>query len=425
MTLIWRRHLRTASLSLICSFMAFTVMQCFFALSGISTRETYFEKYQDAWDIMVTLKDTEIDGFEETEAVQSLPGVESAVVYQKVRAKGIVTEEEMSEEMKAFGGFSYASGNEAVRAADGWLVNVPILILDDNSFLAYCEQIGALPRLDGAVVINQIRDVTNPDFRHPQLMPYIKGEKGSRILQNSVSEEAIEIPVLSYTEKLPVLREEYATLDYYELVHFIPLSLWSEIKGQIGGTEEDTYIRVLGREYVTKEELQALQDEITELMGQSYTVECENRVQEYENNEKQILGFKLVLGGFCVLLAIIGIGNVFSNTLGFVRQRRREFARYLSVGLTPEGLRRMFCIEALVLAGRPVLITLPLAVLAVGYMLKLSYVDAGEFLAEAPLVPIVVFMLGILGSVALAYGLAWRGVRKISLGEVLRDDTMM
>ena len=58
-------------------------------------------------------------------------------------------------------------------------------------------------------------------------------------------------------------------------------------------------------------------------------------------------------------------------------------------------------------------------------MLKLSYVDAGEFLAEAPLVPIVVFMLGILGSVALAYGLAWRGVRKISLGEVLRDDTMM
>lgn len=43
-----------------------------------------------------------------------------------------------------------------------------------------------------------------------------------------------KIPVLAYTEKVPVLREEYATLNYYELVRFILVSLWKEIKGQIG-----------------------------------------------------------------------------------------------------------------------------------------------------------------------------------------------
>ncbi len=52
-------------------------------------------------------------------------------------------------------------------------------------------------------------------------------------------------------------------------------------------------------------------------------------------------------------------------------------------------------------------------------------VAAGEFLAEAPLVPVVLFMLAILGAVALAYVLAWRNIRKISLTEVLRDDTML
>ena len=52
-----RKALRTASLSLIFSFMAFTVMQCFFSLSQISTRETYFERYQGVWDVMVTVKD--------------------------------------------------------------------------------------------------------------------------------------------------------------------------------------------------------------------------------------------------------------------------------------------------------------------------------------------------------------------------------
>ncbi len=58
-------------------------------------------------------------------------------------------------------------------------------------------------------------------------------------------------------------------------------------------------------------------------------------------------------------------------------------------------------------------------------MLKLSYLDAGEFLAEAPLLPIAAFWLMILGSVALAYVLGWRTVRKLSLTELLWDDTVM
>ena len=132
-----------------------------------------------------------------------------------------------------------------------------------------------------------------------------------------------------------------------------------------------------------------------------------------------------IFGGFCVLLAIIGIGNVFSNTLGFVRQRKREFARYMSVGLTPGGIKKMFCIEALVIAGRPIVFTIPLAVIVVGYLLQTSYLEAEVFLSEAPLIPIAAFMLAILGTVALAYYLGYRNVRKISLAEALRDDTMM
>lgn len=425
-----RKALRTASLSLISAFMAFTVMQCFFALSGISTRETYFERYQGVWDVMVTLKDADVDTFEETDRIQGIKGLESAIVYQKAMAKRIITEEEMSEEMKSFGGFSNAPGNYVTKADGGWLVDAPIIILDDNSFLAYCEQIGVTPQLGGAVILNQIRDVTNPDFRHPDFMPYVKaagaGENAASILRQSGNEEMTAmIPVLAYTEKVPVLREEYATLNYYELVHFVPAALWKELKGQIGGGGEDSYICVRGEEEASLEELNMLQDELGQILGVKYTMESENRIQESETNDKQIQGMMAVLGGFCVLLAMIGIGNVFSNTLGFARQRKREFVRYMSVGLTPAGMRKMFCIEAMVLAGRPILITLPLAVVVVGYMLKLSYVEAGEFMAEAPYIPILLFMLAIPGSVALAYYLAWRNVRKISLAEVLRDDTMM
>nr|WP_300830547.1 ABC transporter permease [uncultured Acetatifactor sp.] len=429
-----KRALRTASLSLIFSFLAFTLMQSFFALSGISTRETYFERYQGVWDIMVTVKDTDVDSFSEAQKLQEISGIRSAVVYQKAMAKRIIAEDEISEDMKSFGGFAVAGDNYVRETDGGWLVNIPIVILDDASFLAYCEQIGIMPQLNGAVIWNQIRDVTNPDFRHPRYMPYLKGEKAVSILRQSGREEnnngnltdvSVEVPVLSYTEKVPVLREEYATLDYYELVHFIPVSLWKEIKGQIGGSEEDAYICILGRENITSEELDALQGQVDSLMAGNYKTESENRIQEAAANDKQIQGMMTIFGGFCVLLAVIGVGNVFSNTLGFVRQRKREFARYMSVGMTQGEIKKMFCVEALTIAGRPILITLPLAAITVGYMLKMSYVEAGTFLAEAPLIPIMIFMLAIWGIVALAYYLGWRNIRKINLAEVLRDDTMM
>ena len=421
-----KRALRTASLSLIFSFLAFTIMQSFFALSGISRRETYFERYQSVWDIMVTVKDTDVDSFSEAQKLQEISGIRSVIVYQKAMAKRIIAEDEISEDMKSLGGFTVAGDNYVRKTDGGWLVNVPIVILDDASFLAYCEQIGITPQLNGAVIWNQIRDVTNPDFRHPRYMPYVKGENAVSILRQSGKEEmTAEVPVLSYTEKVPVLREEYATLDYYELVHFIPVSLWKEIKGQIGGSEEDAYICMLGRENVTSGELDALQGQVDSLIAGNYKTESENRIQEAEANDKQIQGMMTIFGGFCVLLAVIGIGNVFSNTLGFVRQRKREFARYMSVGMTQGEIKKMFCVEALTIAGRPILITLPLAVITVGYLLKISYIEVGTFLAEAPLIPIMIFMLAIWGIVAFAYYLGWRNIRKINLAEVLRDDTMM
>lgn len=125
-----------------------------------------------------------------------------------------------------------------------------------------------------------------------------------------------------------------------------------------------------------------------------------------------------------MLLAFIGIANVFSNTLGFIRQRKREFARYMSIGMTPEGMRKMFWIEALVIAGRPVLITLPITVVFVWLMITASYLNPMEFLAVAPIVPILLFIVALFGFVALAYYLGGKKILKCDLVEALRTDYM-
>ncbi len=151
----------------------------------------------------------------------------------------------------------------------------------------------------------------------------------------------------------------------------------------------------------------------------------ENRIQEKIDNDRMLNGYKMIIGALCILLAIIGIANVFSNTLGFIQQRKREFARYMSIGMTPKSMKKMFCIEALVIAGRPVLITFPLTVLFAGFMITASYLNPKEFLLEAPIIPIVIFMLAIFGFVALAYYMGGRKIMKCSLAEALRSDYTM
>ena len=131
-----------------------------------------------------------------------------------------------------------------------------------------------------------------------------------------------------------------------------------------------------------------------------------------------------ILGAFCLLLAAIGLANVFLNTLGFVGQRRREFARYLSLGMTPKELRSLCWIEAAVIAGRPLAVTLPSTALVVAFMLQASRLDPALFWAEAPVLPIVLFAALIVGVVALAYALGARRVLSGDLSEILKDDSL-
>ena len=417
-----KKVFRTSTLSLTLSFLGFTVMLCFFTLSGISTNHTYFERYQDAWDVMVTVKDTGIENIEQAEEINELQGVKSSIVYQKAEAVCFIPETYISEEVNTLGGLGAVAGSSVTVGEGSYLVKAPIVIMDDAGFKAYCEQIGITSEGAGSVVLNRIWDSVNSNFRYKEYVPFIKEEQSTIVLQNAgQGENSVELPVLGFTQESPVLREEYAN---YTLVQFIPLSMWKKIAGQIGNPEADTYIRVLAEDGITLTELNALEKDIVQVLGREYTVESGNRIQEKVSDENMQKGAMLILGAFCALLAVIGIANVFSNTLGFLRQRKREFAQYMSVGMTPESMRKMFCIEALVIAGRPLLITLPLTVLSVGFMITASYLNPMEFLVKVPIVPIVIFILAIFGFVALAYYIGGKRMMNCSMVDALRNDSV-
>lgn len=420
-----KKSLRTATLSLTLSFMGFTMMLGFFALSELSTKYTYFERYQNAWDVMVTVKDTGIEDFELLGEVQGIEGIRDVIAYQKVSASGIIPQDNISTELATIGGPRAVAG-DAVWEEDGFFrVKAPLVIMDDAGFARYCEQVGTQARLDGTVVLNRIWDSLNSNFRYKKEIPFVKDSdvENTIVLQNEMMEgRKIEVPVIAYTNEPPALREEY---ENYSLVQFIPLSLWerigSEITEQVGSGDTDMYIRILGCPGAALAEMNTLEKSVSQIIGSDYQIESENRIQEKITNDKMIGGYKLLLGGLCIMLALIGIANVFSYTLGFLGQRKREFAQYMSVGLTPLGMKKMFFVEVLVIAGRPILITLPLTAAFMAFTLKASYVNPGEFLPVAPVAPMLAFGLAIFGFVGIAYYLGGKRVYKSDLSEAMRN----
>ena len=412
-----RKALRAAGLSLILSFLAFTLMESVLSLSRLSTQITYWDRYQNAWDVMITVKNTQIAPFGKTEElsrIRSLSGVRDVLAYQKARAQRLLTDGELSDAYREAGGFRDGTGKR--------LVSAPLIILDDEAFLSYCGQIGAPERLDGVIVYNEVRDDRDPNFRKRKVLPYLQEDADTAVLYKYGQEEAVTVPVTAYACQTPVLREQFGVEDPHELVHFLPASLWEKIGETLGETETDLTIRVLAEEGASMETLDSLEEEINGLL-EGYETESENRLRAKLESDRAYDALMTLFGSFCALLALFGISSVFLNTLSFVRQRRREVARYLSVGMTPCSVGKMFFVEALVLAGRPAIITLPLAALIVAWFLKTSYLDAGLFIRHAPVVPVLLFLTAIFAFVGLAYYLGARKLLRCSLTELLRDES--
>ncbi len=412
-----KKHLRISFISLLLSFLGFSIMICFTTLADISTRYTYFERYQDVWDIMITLKDTEISDFGLTDELRDISGIQDAAVYQKAKALTFLPEGLQSDELSSHGGFESVSGTPNENGQ--FQVSAPIVVLDDTSFLNFCSQIGITPSLDGAIVLNQIWDSINSNFRYAEYIPFVREDNQKTAFYKD--NKTVEIPVLSYTQTVPALREEY---DDYALVHFIPLTMWNKTLGEVCEVEPDSYIRILSKATANLMDLNDLEQEIARLVSEQYEMESENRIQERLSNDRLIQGMVMIFGAFCVLLAMIGIANVFSNTLGFLHQRKREFARYMSIGLTPQEMRKMFCIEAFVIAGKPLLITLPLTLLFVQFAVTASYLDPMVFWSEAPILPILIFAATIVLFVALAYYIGGKRLLQCDLNETLRNDVL-
>ena len=114
---------------------------------------------------------------------------------------------------------------------------------------------------------------------------------------------------------------------------------------------------------------------------------------------------------FCALLMLIGFTNVVSTLSTNVMMRQSEFAVLQSIGMTPEGLRKMLALESILCSLRALVIGVPLGIVLT-WIVNLPIRAMFPVPYHFPLLPIVLCAAGVLALTLFITALAARRLRK-------------
>ena len=401
-----RKAMRIGTMSILLAVFSCVSLLNMFGISNLSTEKTYFDRFKDNWDFLVTAKENDYSK-ELLNAIRNIEDVSSCIVHKKVTCNTQVSGEYLSDDVQKLG-LENLNGSFVANDRGIYNVNAPIYILDDNSFERYCGE-----KTDANVIaVNIIWDSIHSERTNRQYVPFLNTDK--EILLNL---EGTIIPVTDFAKELPVLRE---SLKQYALSLVMSESYYNSLGFNVDTDEAFYTIKVEdeNRYGVVKEELQKLL-----LAYPDYVFE--GRIEEYENELEIQKGLRMLIYAFTGLLTCIGLANIFASTLGQIHQRKREFARYFTVGLTPKGAAKILTWEAAIVALRPILFTVIINIPLMAVMLNAGGIAAQEFITKRlPLIPAITLFAAVIGFVGLAYYLGGKKICNMNFVDVIKDDTL-
>lgn len=448
---IRRKSMRAAGLLLSLSFLGFFLFLTVETISGLSTQETYYDKYHDSWDIMLSETGAAPDTTENVSAAASdttenvpaaaaredsllmqlraVPGVRQCISYVMADTTVFLPDHLLSGELEQIGSETLLPEAEksSRQGQDGWLMSAHLFVLDDKSFDEYCagEHISSGA---GAVAINLLWDDRNSDYMHREYIPFVKEGGGELYMEPSSGEEAGSgeqpegVSIFSYdacATALPQIREE---LEQKALNIVMSESAYAASAGTFSGKNYNILLEESIRE--NEQKAGAVEESVSTLVpDEDYTLE--GRIREETSDAAARKGLRIVMGVLAGLLACVGIAGVLSTTLGQLYQRRKEFARYLSVGVSPGDMKKMLFLEGFFIIGRPLLLAVLLDIPAAALMLWMSPPTLEQYLAHLPLVPMLLFICFCAVIVLVAYAAAAKRITGGDMVEILRDETMM
>lgn len=245
----------------------------------------------------------------------------------------------------------------------------------------------------------RLRDSDNTDYR----FPVIVGTKAS------------QRPVLDY----------YA--DDYSIQLYVPMEVYQYIVSGFLPERAAEYYQIRGLALTAPEEDLSTAEQIREISG-GYLAEedflIRSRMEEERDSAVAGRAMEAVINLTGGLLSLIGISNALSAAVGSLRLRRREFAVLRSVGMDEGQLKKMLLLEGLRMAAAPILTGLPIIFLLCIFFMRITGISAAALLPAFPWLKVLANMGLVMAAVGIAYLLAFMSIRKESIADAVRDETV-
>ncbi len=410
-----RKALRTSTISLTLAFLALITFLNIETISGISTKYTYFERFRDKWDLMLTTTDMQNNEKNLLDEIRSIDGVKSCIAYKEMAASVNLPSNALSAELLEIG-IDNLTNSVIIDKSGKFKFKVPIYVLDNESFKSYSKN---MDTEEEAVAVNIIWDSLHSNNKNKTYIPLLNTKEPLmlNIYNDDLSgEKNAHITVNAFADIFPDIKEEFKN---YSLTLIISMNQYENIADSFSDAEIKYNIKLTSADMD-----QSVQDQLNYLFSEGSHFTLDSRQQEEITETAMRKGFKIVMSVLAGLLASIGITNVFSSTLGQIYQRSREFARYLSVGLSPKGMKRILIMEALIISFKPIVISIIINIPILVWALNAVSISAQEYIAQAPIRPILIVTIFVLFFISLAYYLGGRKICNANITDILKDETM-
>lgn len=239
---------------------------------------------------------------------------------------------------------------------------IEVIILDDNSYNKYKENIGL--NEDKVILLNNFKGTTYTNNKRVGYdIDVIKDEKVKLSLCNFSSLEGEEpdnakeyckknLNNIFLTDKNYYLTDEFSYVNNYKLI--VNQRIFDAIMSDIEYESDYYFVNIKVDNY---ENIDKIGAELNKMSGAYY-----NNIKENTKMESNlILAVKILMYGFISLVTLIGVTSVFNTISTSIALRKKEFAILRSIGLTKNGFNKMLFFESLFFGLKSLIFALPVS----------------------------------------------------------------
>lgn len=378
-----RNRYRTTVISIVVSVAVFVGMSGFISMA-MSVSKAYYKESTYQLGVYVYSSDQ----IQELDKIADIEGVEQVVIARFSSLSVPAAEIKYSDR--------YRSAEEPMEEDQS--ESLVVAALDPQSFRDYVKQTGGMSDAgdQSAILVNQGTMIVQQDGKEKQVVGDLYAYRaGDEITGTLGGDQSVTFTIAKTTDQRPTgletIRNGLLIINSDAIAAYEPA------------------FRDAADAYVVCEDPDQVEQEIQDRLN-LFSEIINNKKEEYESSKALYTLIGVFLYGFIIVIALIGITNIFNTITTNMELRSREFATLKSVGMTRKEFQRVIWLEGIFYGLKSLLIGLPLGIgLSVVFHVALA---SGSL--ETPYeLPVV----GILISVAAVFLLLF-GIMRYSMGKI-------